>query len=58
MLIQGLLWSSSILFQINEGIKVDISNQQKDWVEIILMMGKRMDTIRINLVYEMRLILL
>ncbi len=33
--------SSSILFQINEGIKVDISNQQKDWVEIILIDGKK-----------------
>ncbi len=33
--------SSSILFQINEGIKVDISNQQQDWVEIILIDGKK-----------------
>ena len=33
--------SSSILFQINEGIKVDISNQQKDWLEIILIDGKK-----------------
>ena len=33
--------SSSILFQINEGIKVDISKQQKDWVEIILIDGKK-----------------
>ena len=33
--------SSSILFQINEGIKVDISKQQEDWVEIILIDGKK-----------------
>ena len=33
--------SSSILFQINEGIKVDISKQQKDWLEIILIDGKK-----------------
>ena len=33
--------SSSILFQINEGIKVYISNQQKDWLEIILIDGKK-----------------
>ena len=33
--------SSSKLFQINEGIKVDISNQQQDWVEIILIDGKK-----------------
>ena len=33
--------SSSILFQINEGIKVDISKQQKEWLEIILIDGKK-----------------
>ena len=33
--------SSSILFQINEGIKVDISNKQQEWVEINLIDGKK-----------------
>ena len=33
--------NNSILFRVNEGIKVNISNQQKDWVEIILIDGKK-----------------
>ena len=33
--------NNSLLFQINEGIKVNISNQQKDWAEIILIDGKK-----------------
>ncbi len=32
---------NSKLFQINEGIKVNISNQQEDWAEIILIDGKK-----------------
>jgi len=32
---------NSKLFQINEGIKVNISNQQEDWTEIILIDGKK-----------------
>ena len=33
--------NNSILFQINEGIKVNFFNKQKDWVEIILIDGKK-----------------
>ena len=33
--------NNSKLFQINEGIKVNISNQQEDWAEIILIDGKK-----------------
>ena len=31
----------SILFQVNEGSIAEISNNQKDWVEIILIDGKK-----------------